>query len=157
MDRTEYRALIQRMGAKENIINHMDNILDRLLPAGGDGFLHIGPGEWPHGDELGAAVVEWIAERVAPQPGLDSIFQCDFPEGRRLVRVQVRHLMRDHWLLRTYHAGINEWGGTGVVDGPAAFALVRIDGSGTRLLQWPDSSPPPAQPDAPAGEVPLLS
>ena len=45
MDRTEYRDLIEKMGAKENIINHMDNILDLLLPAGGDGFLHIGPGE----------------------------------------------------------------------------------------------------------------
>ena len=156
MDRTEYRDLIEKMGAKENIINHMDNILDLLLPAGGYGFLHIGPGEWPHGDELVAEIVEWIAEKVAPQPGLDSIFQCDVPEGRRLVRVQVRHLLHDHWLLRTYHAGINEWGGTEVMVGPAAFALVRIDGSGTILLQWPDSSPPPAQPDAPAGTAPLL-
>ena len=148
MNSTEYRALIERMGPKESIIDHIDNILDLLLPAGGDGFLHIGPGEWPHREELEAEVAEWIAERVAPQPGLDPIFQCDFREGRNegrnLVRVQVRHLLRDHWLLRTYHAGINRWGGTEVVDGPAAFALVRIDGSGTRLLQWPEASPPPA-------------
>ena len=81
---------------------------------------------------------------MALQAGLDPIFQCDFPEGRRLVRVQVRHLLHDNWLLWTYHAGINRWGGTEVVDGPAAFALVRIDGSGTRLLQWPEASPPPA-------------
>ena len=143
MNSTEYQALIERMGPKENIIKHMGNILDLLLPSGSDGILHIGPGEWPYTEELKVEVAEWIAERVALQPRLDPSFQYDFQGDRRLVRVQVRHLLHDHWLIRTSHAGINEWGGTEVVDGPAAFALVRIDGSGTRLVQWPEASPPP--------------
>ena len=33
MSSTEYRALIERMGPQESIIDHLGNILDLLLPA----------------------------------------------------------------------------------------------------------------------------
>ena len=67
--------------------------------------------------------------------------QQDFEDGLGLVRVRVQHLLHDHWLLRTYHAGINEWGRIEVVDGPAAFALARIAGSGARLPYALEASP----------------
>ena len=59
MENSEYRTLIEKMGPRENIINHIGNIINLLIPVGRVGLLPIGPGECPHTEELG---VEEVAE-----------------------------------------------------------------------------------------------
>ena len=87
MESSEYRTLIEKMGPRENIINHIDNILDLLIPGGRVGLLHIGPGEWPHCRELGVEVAEWISQSMALQQSLEPSLRNDLREGRNLVRV----------------------------------------------------------------------
>ncbi len=134
MENIEYRVLIERMGPKENIIEHLGNVLDMLLPIRGARFLHVGPGEWPHEEDLGDEIADWMDELVRQHPHLDPILERDFENRLSLVRVRFQHLLHDFWVLKTYQADFNRHNRIEVVDGPAAHALLRIDGSGAKVL-----------------------
>ena len=134
MESIDYRALIERMGAKENIIEHLGNVLDMLLPLWGTRFVHIGPRKWPHEEDLGDEIADWMDEVARQHPHLDPILERDFENRLSLVRVRFQHLLHDFWVLKTYHADFNRQNRIEVVDDPAAHALLRIDRSGTRVL-----------------------
>ncbi len=133
MENIDYRALIERMGPKENIIDHLGNVLGMLLPICGTRFLHIGPGEWPHEEDLGVEIADWLDKVAQQHKHLDAILERDFENRLSLVRVRFQHLFGDFWLLKTYHADFNRQNRIEVVDGPEAHALLRIDGSGARV------------------------
>ena len=130
----DYQVLIEGMGPKENLIHHIANVLDMLLPIWGPQIQHIGPGNWPHVEDLGVEIADWMDEVARKRPDIDPILEHDFEKRLSLVRVRLQHLLGDFWLLKTYHADFNRQGGIEVVDGPAAHAFLRIDGSGARVL-----------------------
>ena len=134
MENIDYRALIERMGRKENIIEHLGNVLDMLLPIWGARFLHVGPGEWPHEEDLGDEIANWMDEVARQHPHLDPILERDFENRLSLVRVRFQHLLYDFWALKTYQADFSRQNRIEVVDGPAAHALLRIDGRGAKVL-----------------------
>ena len=134
MENTNYRALIESMVPPENVIGHLGNVLDMLLPIRGPRFLHVGPGEWPHEGDLGVEIADWMDKVAQQRPHLDAVLERDFKNRLSLVRVRSQHLLRDFWLLKTYHADFNRQNGIEVVDGPAAYVLMRIGGSGARVL-----------------------
>ena len=134
MENIDYRALIERMGAKENIIEHLGNVLDMLLPLRGTQFVHIGPGNWPHEEGLGVKIADWMDEVARQRPDLDPFLERDFENRLSLVRVRFQHLLGDFWLIKTYHADFNRQDRIEVVEGPAAHAFLRVDGSGARVL-----------------------
>ena len=134
MENIDYRVLIERMGPKENIIDHLGNVLDMLLPIWGARFLHVGPGEWPPEEDLGVEIADWMDKVAQKHPHLDPILERDFENRRSLVRVRFQHLLHDFCVLKTYHADFNRQNRIEVVAGPAAHALLRIDGSGARVL-----------------------
>ena len=134
MENMEYQVLIESMGPRENVVEHLGNVLDILLPIRGARLLHVGPGEWPHEEDLGSEIADWMDEVARQRPHLNPILERDFENHLSLVRVRFQHLPHDFLPLKTHHAEFNRQNRIEVVDGPAAHALLRIDRSGTKVL-----------------------
>ena len=124
---------LSEWGPSENIIDHLSRVLDLILPVGENRFLYVSPRERSHREDLGNVIGEWLMSAMLLESRLEPYHQKDFQDGPFLVRVRVQHLLHDHWLVKTYRAGVNEWGGIEVLDGPAACALLRVDGSGSKV------------------------
>ena len=108
MENIGYRVLIERMGPEENVIGHLGNVLDMLLPIRGPRFLHVGPGKWPHEEDLGDVIADWMEKVAQQRPHLDPVLERDFENRLSLVRARFLHLLHDFWLLKTYHCGLQQ-------------------------------------------------
>ena len=91
MENIDCRVLIKRMRPKENVIGHLGNVLDMLLPIWGPRFLHVGPGEWPHEEDLGVEIADWMDEVAQQRPHLGPVLERDFENRLSLVRVRFLH------------------------------------------------------------------
>ncbi len=110
MENIDYRVLIERMEPRENVIDHIANILDMLLPIRGGRILHIGPGNWPHEEGLGVKITDWMDEVAQQRPDLNPFLERDFENRLSLVRVRFQHLLGDFWLIKTYPCRLQQAG-----------------------------------------------
>ena len=94
MENIDYRVLIERMELRENVIDHIANILDMLLPIWGGRILHIGPGNWPHEEDLGVrrSRIGWTKWRNNTQISIQSS-NATLRIRLSLVRVRFQHLL----------------------------------------------------------------
>ena len=61
------------IGGEPTSIEEQVNTITEFFPSeGGQSFLHVGPGEWPHREGLRAEVAEWMTESLALDPHMET-------------------------------------------------------------------------------------
>lgn len=123
----------------------LDGIEDSCSRESGAAFLYMQDEDEPESQDnkeddiardtaLRSKVMEFLVGRILKGDSDSPLHKMLLTHGERPVYVRASHLVRDFWLLKTYHADFNRQNGIEVVDGPAAYALLRTDGSGARVL-----------------------